>query len=135
MSALRRALEVAQEGTKEFRSPASNALGYAEYQETAEALLEAKEAGLVYEAKEERSAARETYRHIKRVLVAGGLTPKGKIALQDFHTPRPVLEPEATTSRSAERNEPEIIQLKPTFAGISIDLKALWRKCRAKREA
>ena len=51
MSALHRALEFAASGVTEFITPAPDAEDYAEFQAVAEALLEAKEDGLVYEVK------------------------------------------------------------------------------------
>ncbi|MBS1161688.1 MAG: hypothetical protein H6R15_4107 [Proteobacteria bacterium] len=96
----------------------------------AEALLEAKQSGLVYEAKAERSRARETYGHIKQVIVAGGLTPKGRLLHEQSQAAPFAAEPKVT---DRDRPEPEIIQLRPTFAGMSIDLKVLWKKWRAKK--
>ena len=130
MSALHRALKFAASGTTEFVAPAPDAEDYAEFQATAEALLEAKEGGLVYEAKAERSRARETFGHAKRVVVACGLTPRGRLLLEQQQSAPSAVEPKSTIK---DHKETEILQLRPTFAGTSIDLKALWRKLRAKK--
>ena len=111
-------------------APNPEAGDYADFQAMAEALLEAKESGLVYEAKAERSKGRETYGHVKQVLVAGGLTPKGKTLQEQSRTMPATAELEPT---ARDLKEPEILQLRPTFAGMSIDLKALWRKWRVKK--
>lgn len=108
---------------------------YEEFQAIAEGLVQAKATGLLYEVVVERSKARDTYNHVTRVLVAGGLTPSGKQWLKEDAeyeerkkaraiakaTKQPV------EKQSAEKH-PEILQLKPAFMGFSIDLKALWRR-------
>lgn len=130
MTALKQALQFIASGQARCVSPASDAAEYLEFQAMAEALLEAKQSGLVYEAIAERSRTRETYGHIRQVIVAGGLTPKGRLLHEQSQATPFAVESKAT---DRERPEPEIIQLRPTFAGMSIDLKALWRKWRTKK--
>lgn len=130
VSALRLALELAANGAVELVAPAPDAQNYAEFQALAEALVHAKEGGLVYEVNVERSRARETFENVKRVVISGGLTPRGRLAYEQSQAKPSAAEPNATVR---EHKEPEIFQLRPTFAGVSIDLKALWRKWKAKK--
>ena len=130
MTALEHALQFVASGQARCVAPASDAAEYSDFQAMAEALIEAKQSGLVYEAKAQRSTARETYGHIQQVIVAGGLTPKGRLLHEQSQAAPFAVEPKAT---DRDHPEPEIIQLRPTFAGMSIDLKALWRKWHAKK--
>lgn len=116
---------------------------YDEFQALAEGIMQAKALGLVYEASVERSKARETYGHALHVLTAGGLTPAGKKWLLDAKEHEAKIE-EARARRAARQqtvpavqasqSKPEeILQLKPTFMGMGIDLKALWKRFRSWR--
>ncbi|MGZ8222186.1 MAG: hypothetical protein ACXWT0_11120 [Methylobacter sp.] len=117
---------------------------YDEFQSLAEGIMQAKALGLVYEAQVERSKSRETYGHAVRVVTAGGLTPSGKTWLKEAadHAQKMKEAHErkaARTSASSDQPTPptrteEIIQLKPAFMGMSIDLKALWRRLATKRK-
>ena len=121
MNALLRGLELVATGATDFQAPSVENEGYADFQAMTEALLEAKDAKLLYEVKVERSKGRATYGHAAKVHVAGGLTPKGR----EFVSSAKALPLEATTATAPKAGkEAEILQLKPTFAGMSIDLKA-----------
>lgn len=109
---------------------------YDDFQAIAEGLSQAAALGLIYKVVVQRSKARETYEHAVHVIVAGGLTPSGKQWLKDDAEHQEALRIGA--ARKAERktpqkSEPEVFQLKPAFMGVSIDLKALWRRLRSKR--
>jgi len=78
MSARLRCLALVEAGTKNLTAPSVDDQGYADFQEMAEALSDAYEEKLVYMVKIERSCERNTYWHAKRVLIAGGLTPRGR---------------------------------------------------------
>lgn len=82
IAALEDALQFAASGQASCVAPAPDAAEYSEFQAMAEALLDAKQSGLVYEAKAERSRARETYGHIKQVIVAGWTYPKRKALIR-----------------------------------------------------
>lgn len=110
---------------------------YDEFQALVESLSEAKALGFVYEVAVQRSMSRATYNHAVRVLVAGGLTPAGKRLLSSYAEEQerqkiPVAH--RTAQIPSVKQEPEVFQLKPTIWGIGVDLKALWRKFRARRD-
>jgi len=113
---------------------------YEEFQAIAEGLVQAKATGFLYEVAVERSKARDTYNHVTRVLVAGGLTPSGKQWLKEdaeYEEKRAARAVAKAAKQSVEKQpiekQPEILQLKPAFMGVGIDLKALWRRYFTKR--
>lgn len=108
---------------------------YEEFQAIAEGLVQARATGFLYEVAVERSKARDTYGHVTRVLVAGGLTPSGKQWLQEdaeYEEKKKAWALAKAAKQSVEKQpvekQPEILQLKPAFMGVGIDLKALWRR-------
>jgi len=125
MNALLRGLELVEAGATDISSPSVEDEGYVDFQAMAEALVEAKDVKLLYEVAVQRSKGRATYGHAVRVLVAGGITPKGRQFLDCAQAS--VLEIPLSPKPQVEK-EPEILQLRPAFAGMSIDLKALWKK-------
>ena len=78
MTSLRAALEIIASGKLELTAPDPSHASYESFQEIAEAALNAKADQLIYEAIPERSKSRNNYGHVLRVLVPGGLTPKGR---------------------------------------------------------
>ncbi|UXY16712.1 hypothetical protein N8I74_06735 [Chitiniphilus purpureus] len=129
MNPLIHGLESIVAGTTSFSAPPVESDAYNDFQAMAEALTEAKTAGLLYQVAVQRSRARATYDHAKTIVVSGGLTPKGREFLEAAKVPPP----EAATPTPAGVEKPaEILQLKPTFAGMSIDLKALWQKWKSR---
>ena len=129
MNALIHGLELVASGATDLPAPSAESESYAEFQAMAEALVDAKDAKLLYEVAVQRSRGRENYGHAVRVLVAGGLTPKGKQFLVNAKASATEI-PDSPDAKPEK--EPEIFQLRPTFAGMSIDLKALWRKWQSK---
>ena len=123
-------LNLVASGKDDLIAPTLGDDSYDEFQAMAEALIEAKDAGLIYDIAEQRSMSRKNYRHVARLLIPGGLTPKGKAFLKEI-----AQLPAATDESKAPeaKTEPEILQLRPTFAGMSIDLKALWKKWKSWR--
>lgn len=122
-------LEAIQSGTKELVSPDREDESYEAFQAMAEALIEAKEAQLLYQLAEQRSMSRETYGHVVRIITMGGLTPKGRDFLRALHEPLTSgITTESTAPTTSSAPDKEIFRLTPTFAGMSVDLKALWRK-------
>ena len=118
-------LDLIANGQTDIVAPSLDDEHYDEFQAMAEALVEAKNAKLIYHIAEQRSMSRKNYGHVVRLLVPGGLTPKGKEFLKEI-AQSPVA-PDSSKAPNA-KTEPEIIQLKPTFMGMSIDLKALAKK-------
>lgn len=131
MNALIRGLELVASGAENLSAPTPEDNDYYAFQAMTEALLEAKEAELLYEVKVQRSKKRATYGHAVRVSVPSGLTPKGREFLNSAKVP--MLEAaRISTSDLKKERESEIFQLKPTFMGMGIDLKALWKKWQAR---
>ena len=78
MNPLFRALELVAAGTSDMAAPKLENIEYENFQAIAEALIEAENSKLIYKVAAQRSMARKTYGHIVRLIIAGGLTPKGK---------------------------------------------------------
>lgn len=103
---------------------------YDEFQAIAEGLVQAKAHGFLHKVAVERSKSRETYGHITQVVVAGGLTPSGKqwLAEEAEYEEKGATRIALKAAKAPVEKQPEILQLKPAFMGVSVDLKALWRK-------
>lgn len=123
---LRKALGLIDAGVWDWKCPSIEDPQYAAFQSITESILEAKNEGLIYEAAIERSRSRNSYMHITRAIIAGGLTPKGKRRLADLSKLTP------STNEIPQDKKVEILQLKPSIYGIGIDLKALWKLLRSK---
>ncbi len=130
MDHLRTALKLVQDGVSCLALADYPSERYEEFQAIADGLVEAQKLGLVYEVVVQRSRARKTYGHATQILIPGGLTPSGKRWLQDTEA-HPIGLIRNLANRSVQQlpqKQPrEIFQLRPTFMGVSIDLKALWR--------
>lgn len=136
MNRLVASLKLVADGLTDAAASDYPAEKYDEFQALVESLSEAKALGLVYEVAIQRSMLRATYNHAVRVLVAGGLTPAGKQWLSDYaeeQERKKIRDAQRTAQIPSVKQEPEVFQLKPTIWGMGVDLKALWRKFRARR--
>lgn len=123
MNPLLRALELAAAGTADISAPELENKEYENFQAIAEALVEAENSKLIYKIAVQRSMAIKTCGHVVRIIISGGLTPKGKEFFDQMKNSSHEI-----SSEPSKKNDPEIFQLRPTFAGMSIDLKVLWKK-------
>lgn len=111
-------LQKIKDGEKSFRPTSNSTEDMNEFQSVAKALLFANEEGLLdgFHFHKESHTGNHWY---DLIMVKNGLSYKGEIHL-DLHLNPPKEKPE------------EILELKPSFNGMSVDLKALWRRIRKK---
>lgn len=124
MQKLHRILVEVKNGQRSFHPRDQSTESIQAFQATATRLQSALSNGYIRDAKFRVSHLRETHGCVLGAIVVGGLTFEGDQYVSAFG---------ATQASTAEKAP--IFQLKPTFAGMSIDLVALvkWLKSRFKR--
>lgn len=120
------ALKIVRNGTTKLEPDSSSETDISAFQPLAKALVYAHQQRWIHDVIVQRTSSRKNHGQIITVLISGGLTFEGEGHLYELESRASSLE--ATTKPST----PDIFQLKPTFAGMSIDLKALWKKYRSK---
>lgn len=114
MDTLREILQEIKKGTAAFEPASSADSDMEDFQAIAKTLVFADNEGLLEECKPHKESM-TSHHWYDLVLVNGGLSKKGEKYL-------------AQVNESANEQVDEIIQLKPNFHGIGIDLKAAWKR-------
>jgi hypothetical protein len=120
MDTLREVLKEIQSGTTNFRPASNDEKDMLDFQPIAKILAYAHDAGLLDNCvpHKENVTGHHWY---DSVLVLGGLSHKGEMFLAK------------PTGGDAEASLEEIIQLKPSVYGISVNLKALWKRWKSRK--
>lgn len=120
MSTLVELLQEIADGRKSFSPCSSSEIDMVEFQPIAKALVFADKQGYLdgFLAHKESSTANGWY---DSILVKSGLTYEGE---QFLRSPSP----------EAENDMNEVIRLRPEIYGIGVDLKALWRKWKNRKQ-
>lgn len=118
MEDIRAILRQINNGQRSFRPASDSHADMEAFQDVAKALAFANSKGFLdgYVSRKESYTGNRWY---VLAMVKNGLTYRGQ-----QHLEQPEL--------SAAPTQPEILQLKPNFHGLGIDLKALWRWLRGK---
>jgi hypothetical protein len=118
MEDLRSILQKIDGGQRSFRPASDSPTDIAAFQDVAKVLAFADSKGFLdgYISRQESYTGNRWY---VLAMVKNGLTFPGQ---QYLAQPEPPAIP----------SQPEVLQLKPNFYGISVDLKALWRRMRGK---
>jgi hypothetical protein len=118
MKDLRTLLLQIKDGKKSFGPASNNPADMEAFQDAAKALAFANDEGLL----DGFASHKESYtgnRWYTVVMIRNGLSYKGQQYLEQSDVPQAL-------------PQPEIVQLRPNFHGIGIDLKALWQRLKRK---
>ncbi len=118
MDSLKEMLQEIQKGRTEFIPKGQSVEDMQDFQPIAKMLLYANNEGFLesYLDHKESETAHNFYDFI---LVKGGLSYQGELYLND-------------AKNESTKSPEEIIQIKPNFFGISVDIKAFWKRYIAK---
>jgi hypothetical protein len=120
MDRIQELLAEIQSGRSVFRPETSDEAGMVAFQAVAQALLSAERKGLLESCKPHQE--RTTRNRWTDCIVVGRLTCEGEQLLRG-------IAPDALVQNASTE---DILQIRPTFCGVTLDVNALWRWIRRK---